>query len=30
VFMLDARAHPEPGTLVKYASEFAGIPPRCE
>ena len=30
VFMLDARAHPEPGTLVKYAPEFAGMPPRCE
>ncbi len=31
VFMLDARAHPQPGTLVKYAPEFAGLPPpRCE
>jgi putative acetyltransferase len=31
VFMLDARAHPAPGTLVQYASEFDGLPPpRCE
>jgi len=31
VFMLDARAHPTPGTLVKYGPEFAGLPPpRCE
>ena len=27
VFLLDARAHPTPGTLVKYAPEFAGLPP---
>ena len=26
VFMLDARAHPEPGTLVKYAPEFSALP----
>jgi putative acetyltransferase len=26
VFMLDARAHPEPGTLVKYAAEFSALP----
>ena len=25
VFMLEARAHPPPGTLVKYAPEFAGL-----
>jgi len=31
VFMLDARAHPTPGTVVKYAAEFNGLPPpRCE
>lgn len=31
VFMLDARAHPQPGTLVKYAPEFEGLPPpMCE
>jgi len=29
VFMLDAHAHPEPGTLVRYANEFKGLPPRC-
>lgn len=29
VFLLDARAHPTPGTLVKYAPEFKGQPPRC-
>jgi len=27
VFLLDARAHPTPGTLVKYAPEFAGLAP---
>ena len=27
VFMLDARAHPEPGTLVKYSPEFADLAP---
>lgn len=26
VFMLDAGAHPPPGTMVKYAAEFAGVP----
>jgi len=26
VFMLDARAHPPPSTLVKYASEFDALP----
>lgn len=26
VFMLDARAHPMPGTLVKYAPEFSAMP----
>ncbi len=26
VFMLDARAHPQPGTLVKYSSEFSALP----
>ncbi len=26
-FLLDARAHPTPGTLVKYAPEFAGLAP---
>lgn len=25
-FMLEARAHPPPSTLVKYASEFAALP----
>jgi putative acetyltransferase len=31
VFMLEASAHPTPGTLVKYAPEFDGLPPpRCE
>ncbi len=27
VFLLDARAHPTPGTLVKYAPEFASLAP---
>lgn len=27
-FMLEARAHPLPGSLVKYAPEFAGLPKR--
>lgn len=26
VFMLEARAHPPPSTLVRYAPEFAGLP----
>jgi len=26
VFLLDARAHPTPGTLVKYAPEFSALP----
>jgi predicted N-acetyltransferase YhbS len=26
VFMLDARAHPPPSTLVKYAPEFDALP----
>ena len=26
VFMLEARAHPEPGTMVKYATEFSALP----
>jgi putative acetyltransferase len=26
VFMLDARAHPPPSTLVKYAAEFGALP----
>ena len=25
VFMLESGAHPPPGTLVKYAPEFAGM-----
>lgn len=27
VFLLDAHAHPTPGTMVKYAPEFAGLAP---
>ena len=30
VFMLEAGAHPTPGTMVQYAPEFEGLPPRCE
>lgn len=26
VFLLDARAHPAPGTIVKYAPEFSAMP----
>jgi putative acetyltransferase len=26
VFLLDARAHPTPGTVVKYAPEFSALP----
>jgi putative acetyltransferase len=26
VFMLDSHAHPPPGTMVKYATEFDGLP----
>src|SRR5688572_9040769 len=29
VFMLEAGAHPTPGTMVTYAPEFKGLPPRC-
>lgn len=30
VFMLEARVHPSPGSLVKYAPEFSALPRREE